>query len=305
MKKKIKGIFSKPRVFAVTFWKSLTKPSYYKDIKEAKLSFSLKYLFTLFILTSFIIGLGISVRMLRLVTESPKFLESTKGFILETYPDELKLTLKEGKITTNVKEPYFIDLAEDKKVTITPFEHLIAIDTKADSEEIKNLNSLLLITDDDLVIWEGSESASFRVFPLSDALSKIPNGVGMDKTLFTSILETFTPYATKALPKIIIAISLLIFIFYPLIAGSLGFLFRLIFLLPATLVLFIVVKLLKKDLTFAKTYQMSLHGATIPAVISFVFAFPGLYPYISIASWIVFFVFMFVVISKLDKSNKS
>lgn len=303
MKKRIKAIFSKPRVFAITFWKSLTKPNYYKDIKEAKLSFSLKYLFILFLLTSLIVAVGVSVRMLGLIPESPKFIESTKSFILETYPDELELTLKEGKITTNVKEPYFIDLAEDKKVVIAPFEHLIAIDTKADSEEIKNLNSLLLITDDNLVVWEGSGSAAFRTFSLSDALSKMPNGVSMDKTLFTSILETFAPYVIKTLPKIIIAISLLIFIFYPLIAGSLGFLFRLIFLLPASLILFIFVKLLKKNLSFAKTYQMSLHGATVPTVISFVFSFPSLYPYVSTLSWIAFFVFMFVVISRLDKSR--
>ncbi|MCX6705809.1 MAG: hypothetical protein NTV24_01735, partial [Candidatus Woesebacteria bacterium] len=75
-----------------------------------------------------------------------------------------------------------------------------------------------------------------------------------------------------------------------------------IFLLPATLVLFIGVKILKKNLSFAKTYQMSLHGATIPVTLSFIFGFSGsgLYPYISIVSWLTFFVFMFVVISKLD-----
>jgi len=45
--------------------------------------------------------------------------------MIQTYPAELKLTLKENKITTNVKEPYFIDLAEGNKEAIAPFSHFI------------------------------------------------------------------------------------------------------------------------------------------------------------------------------------
>jgi len=302
MKKIFKGIFSKPRIFFKIYWNSLTKPSYYKDIKGAKFSFSLKYAFSLFLLTSFIVGLSISGKMLGFVSQSPKAVESTKGFLLETYPKELKLALKEGKITTNVKEPYFIDLSEDKKALIEPFKHFIAINTRGNAEDIKDLDSLFLVTADNLIVSEGSASASYRVISLNNAISKIPNNVSIDKTLFTSILDEFTPHALKVFPKIIVGISLLILIFYPLIRGTFGFIFQAVFLLPAALILFIVVKILKKNLTFAKTYQMSLHGATIPATLSFLFAFPNLYPYISVVSWLAFFVFMFVVISKLDKS---
>src|SRR3989344_9222307 len=101
----MKKITSKPKIFAKTFWKSLTNPSYYKDILEAKKSFSFKYLFSLFFVTSLIVGITISVRMLRVVPQTPKFVETVKTFLVETYPKELKLTLKENKITTNVKEP--------------------------------------------------------------------------------------------------------------------------------------------------------------------------------------------------------
>lgn len=302
MKKVFKGIFSKPKIFAKTYWNSLTKPSYYKDIKDAKFSFSLKYIFSLFLLTSLILGISISVRILSFIPQAPKFAQDTKSFLVETYPTELKLTLKEGKITTNVKEPYFIDLAEDKKMVVAPFTHLIAIKTKGTSDDIKDLSSLLLITEDSLIVSEGTQSASYRAIDLKDALAKIPSGVSMDKTLFTSILDKFTPEALKIMPRIIMAIALLFFIFYPLIRGTFGLLFQAVFLLPAALILFIVAKLLKKNLTFTKMYQMSLQGLTIPVTVSFLFAFPALYPYISLISWLAFFVFMFVVISKLDKS---
>ena len=289
------------KTFVRTFWNSLTKPSYYKDIKEAKFSFSFKYLLSLFLLVSFIVGVSISARTLGFISQAPKFVEDTKSFMVETYPKELKLTLKEGKITTNVKEPYFIDLAEDKKAAIEPFKHLIVINTKGSVEDIKSLDSLFLLTSDNLIVSEGSASGSYRVISLNNALSKIPNGVSIDKTLFTSILDKFTPYALKVLPRIIIAVSLLILIFYPLLRGTFGFIFQAIFLLPAALVLFVGAKIAKRKLSFKKMYQMSLHGATIPVTLSFMFGFSGLYPYLSIVSWLAFFVFMFVVISKLEK----
>lgn len=290
----------KAKIFARTFWNSLTKPSYYKDINDAKFSFSFKYLLSLFLLVSFIVGVSISARTLGFISQTPKFVESTKGFMVETYPKELTLTLKEGKITTNVKEPYFVDLAEDKKAAIESFKHFIAISTKGNPEDIKNLDSLFLLTADNLVVSEGSASGNYRVISLNNTLSKIPNGVSMDKTLFTSILDKFTPYVLKVLPRIIIGISLLILIFYPLLRGTFGFIFQAVFLLPASLVLFVGAKIAKRKLSFTKTYQMSLHGATIPVTLSFLFGFSGLNPYISIAFWMAFFVFMFVVISKLD-----
>ena len=288
------------RTFARTFWNSLTKPSYYKDINEAKFSFSFKYLLSLFLLVSFIVGLSISARVLGFIPQTPKFVEDTKSFMVETYPKELKLTLKEGKITTNVKEPYFIDLAEDKKAAIEPFTHFIALSTKGNPEDVRSLDSLFLLTGDNLIVSEGTASGSYRVVSLNNALSKIPNGVSMDKTLFTSILDKFSPYALKVLPRIIVGVSLLILIFYPLLRGTFGFIFQAIFLLPASLVLFIGAKIAKRKLSFAKTYQMSFHGATIPVTLSFIFGFSGLYPYVSIVSWLAFFVFMFVVVSKLD-----
>jgi hypothetical protein len=302
MKKILSNFFAKPKIFARTFWNSLTKPSYYKDIKDAKFSFSFKYLLFLFLAISFIIGLSLSVRILGFTSQTPKIVESIKGFLVETYPKELKLTLKENKITTNVKEPYFIDLKEGNKAAIEPFKHFIAISTKGNSEDVKKLDSLFLVTSDNLVVSEGTASGSYRVISLATTLSKIPNGISMDKTLFTSILDMFTPYVLRVLPRIIIGIAILILIFYPLFRGTFGFIFEAIFLLPAALVLFIGAKILKKNLSFAKTYQMSLHGATIPVTLSFVFGFSGLYPYVSIASWIAFFVFMFITVSKLDRS---
>ncbi len=290
----------KVKIFTRTFWNSLTKPSYYKDINEAKFSFSFKYLLSLFLLVSFIVGVSISARTLGFISQTPKFVESTKSFMVETYPKELKLTLKEGKITTNVKEPYFVDLAENKKASIEPFKHFIAISTKGNPEDIKNLDSLFLVTGDNLIVSEGSASGGYKVISLNNALFKIPNGISLDKLLFTSILDKFTPYALKILPRIIVGISLLILLLYPLLRGTFGFIFQTVFLLPAALILFIGAKIAKRKLSFAKMYQMSLHGATIPVILSFIFGFSGLYPYVSIVSWLAFFVFMLVVISKLD-----
>ena len=286
-----------------TFWQSLTNPSYYRDILSAKLSFSIKYLFALLFFISLIVGVNLSIKISRFIPQVPKFVESTKGFMIETYPKELKLTLKDSKITTNVKEPYFIDLKEDKKAAIEPFKHFIVISTKGNAEDAKNLDSLFYVTADSLIVSEGGGSGNYRVVSLNEVLSKIPNGVSMDKTLFVSVLDMSTPYVLKTLPRIIIAISIAILIFYPILRGTFGFIYQVIFLLPAALVLFIGAKMAKRNLTFAKTYQMSLHGATIPVTLSFLLGFSGLYFYVSIASWLAFFVFMFVVISKLDSRS--
>jgi hypothetical protein len=289
----------KVKTFARTFWRSLTEPAYYQDILSAKFSFSLKYLFTLLLIISSILAIGVSVRVAKLIPQVPAFLQTGKAFLIETYPQELKLTLKNKKITTNVKEPYFINLADDKKGAIAPLKHLLVIDTKGQVENFKNLESLFLLTGESLVV-PGGDGESYKVVSLTETFAKIPDGFSLTKTGLETVLNQTSPYLLKVAPKVLIVISIAIVIIYAPLSAGFSFLIRLILLLPISLILFLGAKIAKRKITFNKTYQLSLQGMTIPVVLSFAFGFSGFYGYAVILSWLAFFVFMTIVLKKLD-----
>lgn len=289
----------KVKTFARIFWRSLTEPAYYQDILSAKFSFSLKYLFSLLFIISLILAIGVSVRVAKFIPQVPAFLQTGRAFLMETYPQELKLTLKDKKITTNVKEPYFIDLTDDKKKAIAPLKHLLVIETKGQVEDFKNLESLFFLTGDSLIV-PGGEDGSYKVISLTETFGKIPDGFTLTKTGLEMILNQVSPYLLKVAPRVLIAISIAIVIIYAPLSAGFSFLVRLILLLPISLILFLGTKIAKRKITFSKVYQLSLQGITIPVVLSFVFGFSGFYGYTVILSWLAFFVFMALVLKKLD-----
>ena len=103
---------NKLKTFYRTFAKSISSPKYYKDILKAKFSFSLKYLILLLFIVNLITTIKIGTFLYKYYPQIGPFIGEVKQTVVDFYPQELVLTVKKQKISTNVKEPYNIDFPE-------------------------------------------------------------------------------------------------------------------------------------------------------------------------------------------------
>lgn len=296
---------AKLKTFYRTFVKSLTKPAYYKDILSAKFSFSLKYLALLLFLISLFSTFKLAINFISLKPKLPEFADTLKKVIVDIYPDKLVVTHKGGKISTNVEEPYFIDMPESGKSWKTGSRHFFAIDTKGTVEEFEKYDSVILLTDEFAVMPDNqNQQNGYKIYPLKDWLKDVPEGAFINKAIYQELVIRILP-VIDVLPRYLTIAAIFIILLAPFFVMSVALSGYMLYLLFLTLVLWIIAKTMKKDLSYGKTYQLSLHGLTLPILISSLISLFGkAFPFLFSA---IFLVFMIVVIkelpSKIDKSN--
>ena len=294
----------KLKIFWRTFVNSLTKPSYYKDILQAKFSFSLKYLAFLLFLISLVGALKFTFGLLDLKPKLPEFIDKAKIVVMNVYPDKLIITVKGGKISTNVKEPYFIEMPEEVRDLGLISKNLVAIDTQGNVEDFEKYDSTILLTDEFAVLNDyQSGRPGYKVNPLKDYLKDVPDGVQMNKAVYQTFANQVLPYIDK-LPQYLMGLSLILIILMPFLGALLTLSGYMLYLILPVFILWIISKLMKKGLAYGKVFQLSMHGLTLPILISALITLYGKsFPFLFS---IIFFGFMIFVLSRIPgKLNKS
>ena len=119
------------KTFAHRVWISATAPASYAQFLKQNFSAGVKYLYALLLTISafwVIFGLiAFSIAFPTLRGAFAEIREELPGF----YPQELVVTLKDGEISTNVREPYFIDVPKrwEKILAGSYYKHFVAFDT--------------------------------------------------------------------------------------------------------------------------------------------------------------------------------
>lgn len=279
--------------FKYTFWKSLIKPDYYKDITTAKFSFSLKYLYLLLVFSSLLLGAKGAIGVARSIPKIPGFIENTKTVLSQIYPKELVLTVKDKNISTNVKEPYFISVPKEMGIPESQAKYLVAIDTSADIADFDKYRSLFLLSKEFVAMKDND--TGYRVQALDEILKDVPDGAAIKKSDFDALAARLNPYYRYIYPAAYAFIVLLLTL-WPLLVAVLGLSGRLIMLVFYSLLLFIFAKILGRKLTYKNIYQMSMHGLTVSVLIStFLVLINYNLPYISLLA---FLIWMIVVVTK-------
>lgn len=277
------------KTFSNVFWKSLTNPSYYKKIASTKFSFSLKYLFFLLFLISLGWGIFFSVKLAFYLPKVPEFIAQVKSVARGFYPAELVVVIKDGKLQTyNVSEPYFIDFPKELRETEL---HFITIDTKARFEDIKRYNTAVLVTGDTIFYVD---DPGYKTLPIS----QIKNDLLLNRNVYDQFVDRILPYLDylSTAVYVLIITSLLI---WPFLGAGLALIGQMVYLLFTSVILWIVARVLKKDLTYGKIYQLSMHALSLPIIFStisglFKVQIPFVYPGLLI-------VFMIIVIAKFER----
>lgn len=286
-----KAFLFRIKSFFDTLVKSLTKFEFYREILKLKFSFSLRYLFFLFYLVSLVTSIVFAVSILVLILPKlPQVVSTVYNKAATLYPPGLVVSVKNGVLSTNEKEPYYVDSLSQLGLS-KGVSHFITIDTNANPSDIKNENTQVLVTRDAFVTLDRNNS--YQVYPIDTKTN-----VTIDANFYKKILTQILPYLRYLEPGLIILLILSLLV-WPFVAAAFSLLIELIYLFIFSAVFFLVVKLIKKKLTFAKTYQLVMHGATLPILLGFVVGTFGIHMPFLLPSAILF-VFMILVTNQFS-----
>ena len=92
------------------FTKSLTSPKYYNDIVKTNFGFSMKYFSVLALISSLVAFSGLVKPIMTDLGDSLKAVETT---VVDSFPDDLEITVKDGEVSINQPEPYIFQTPEE------------------------------------------------------------------------------------------------------------------------------------------------------------------------------------------------
>lgn len=236
---------------------SVYNPDFYRELLSRPLSYSLKYFFLLGVLLTLINTIIVSFD---LIPSAGAFFSSVGPKVLQYYPDDLTITIKNGHASANVQEPYFLAMPVELKsnepavASSTPPENFLVIDTKNpfSVDQFRADKTILLLTYDSFVY---EKNGGITIQPLD----RIGDWT-IDKGGIKSFLDKINPYL-RYLPWIF---TLIFFIGY-----YIGFMFHLVYFLLFALVVWVIARIGKSKLTYGKSYRVAIHAATLSLILSY------------------------------------
>lgn len=279
------------KTFFYSLKKSLIDLEYHQDIAKASFWFSMKYLWFLLFIFVFIRGIFLGSDYLKNRPFIQPAINRGITYAEKLYPPGLELKIKNGQLSTNVKEPYIYDL--DHKLKVKDDRHLLVIDTKGSIENYPDYNTYVLATKNAIIYpskANGNEIEQTSVF----FFSNLKQDFTLNQKIFKNFLDNIRPYTFNALYFIdwlaLVGISMFMFFgsFFWLIGIMLG-------LLVMTFFVWLVNLIFKKGHSYMTLYRIGMHAVTWPIIITEVTKYlgiviPGVYP---IAFLIYFFIILF------------
>lgn len=227
---------------------SIYSPRYYSEIFKESFGSSLKYFLMIILLASVVQATG---WIYTYVSVGQGMVRSFVDNITSVYPEELEVTIKDGIVSTNVAEPYFITIPELENQSA----NLLVIDTKTpySSSKFNEYKTAAWLSSDSLFVKESGEG-KIRTVDLSGQKNLIIN-----KALFDTLVSQIKPYLGLITPLVVIGSVLAVFMLNSLL---------LIYLLIPAAIIFLLLKIMKRSLSFSGSYKVALHAITLPLIIS-------------------------------------
>lgn len=267
------------------FWRifesSIYGPSFYRAIVERRAAGAFGYFALLVLIASLMVSANPIADVAEFVFQSSDEKGTLREEVLSIYPDELEITFRNGEISTNVSEPYFIPFPEtfkDKGGEDAGYpENLLVIDTgkPISADDFDALDTFVILGRDSVGVYQpgrkkvqiqNMENASAEYFVL-------------DKDRFASFVGTAEGFARWFGFALLFLIPLLIF--------SLWLSGYLLYLLFGALVIWIVAKIRGAPWGYGTSYKAGLHLLTLPILYGIVSSppfIPQLYvPFLSTA----------------------
>lgn len=248
------------KTFFYSLKKSLLDPNYYQDIAKASFGLSFKYLWFLLFILVFISGTILGGQYIK---NRPKIQPAVNKYMTyadRLYPPNLVLKFTNGQLSTNVKEPFVIDLG--KNIQQINQKHFLIIDTKGSIENYLSYNTYILATKNAVVYPSKSDRGGVTQTSVF-YFRNLNKNFTLNKRVYDSALNFIRPYTLRAVLFVDLIVFMLLFFF--LIFGSLfwagAIMFGLLFL---SFFIWLVSQIFKKGYSYQSLYKMSMHGVTWP-----------------------------------------
>jgi len=189
-------------------------------------------------------------------------------FINKNFSDDLEITIRQGIVTTNVTEPYYIVVNHDifnellgktSDQTSPAKVRLLAIDTKGSAENFEKYQTYALLTESNLVYYD-------------DKAVKITSLRNIDNLTITKqiVLDKVKTYTTKYNMQLWAKIAIFLFpVLFTLLVLTIAFL---VYLFNGLLV-FCLGLISGTRLTYANAYRYSIVAGFLPSVIQEILGF--------------------------------
>jgi hypothetical protein len=254
----------KLKTFWYSFQNTLLNPSYYQEIAKARYWFSFKYLFFLLVCLSLVrtVQLGTAYSLVR--DKIPSYISIGKTELLKLYPKELELRISNGKLYTNVEEPYTVEIPAVFGDNLE--KHLLVIDTEGKADDYLKYNTLVLATRQAVVYPEKQQGD--RTTTQMYYFSELKRSLYIDYSLYKKGIDAMGPYLDK-LPRVVDITVIVGLILLPIFGGLLwtsGTLFGLVFF---TAIVWVIEKIVKTSYGYKTLYRMGMHGVTWAILFTF------------------------------------
>lgn len=247
-----------------TLWKkSVYSPEFYREVLGKSFSFSIKYFYSVVLVLAVALTIGISVD---LVPKAYAFLRDLGPAILDYFPSELEVRIKDGTASSNVTEPYALPLPDELRQFMKSSEgvaprakNLFVIDTRGSfsEEEFKNYDTLVLLTKNS-VAWQNEKKGKIEL----QTLDQTPNTT-INKKKVSELVDVVNRLSRWVIPFFIFAI----FAFMMVVLS-----FHLVYLLLAAFLIWFLGRIKKTGIGYKKAYQVGLHAMSLGMAFDF-FAF--------------------------------
>lgn len=232
--------------FFTTLKNSIYNPKFYSNIAKQSSFAALGYFLLLVTLLTLIRTATLFYPLYIQTPQSAKsFIESVKSY----YPNELEVKINQGKVSSNVNEPYFILFPNSIDYFTGEIENILVIDTKTPftASQFKDYSTIAWLASDNLFVKD--KSSSFRAIDLS----KIDNFTFNQQTL-VFLIDKVKPWLGLIGPALLLMAFIGIFITY---------LVYFLWLLVIALGIMLITRLAGKKQGFSLSYKTSLYAVTL------------------------------------------
>lgn len=248
-------LFEKPMEFLRTIRKSIFDRDFYAKAQTADFRSALKQ-YTLFILCiAFITALPVYISFFTALSQI-KESSDIPATALSLYPDELVLRLENGHMTSNVAEPYTIPMPESSGMKQSM--NLLVINTRGavTPADFDLYNTSAILGGDAVWVYDREkdkiEIQKFDMFGKDTLVinkQKVGEWVGIAWNIGKKILVVFM-------------------VFLPFFLFSFLWFAYLLYLLFGAVIIWVIAKIRKVDLSYSQSYKIGLYLITLPILYS-------------------------------------
>lgn len=223
---------------------SVYSPKFYSEISKSSFGSAIGYLSLVSLFLSIIYLVILMPTLLQSSGKVGQYISKLAG----SYPENLQVVIKDGKVTTNVTEPYYIYSETGEKIgvidTYTPYS----------AAKFAGYNVLFWVSKDSVFVKDSS--GEIKV----EDLSKISN-LKIDKEAVGFVKSKIDPYVPFVNLVVCVAVFLGKFL------ASFG---RLIYLSIFALIILLTLKIMKRDTNYAGAYKVGIYAMTLPFTIELI-----------------------------------